>query len=69
MAIKVDLITEIQDVSKWRTVRQKNTYTLYMCIPPLGTRIVNEIEDTEYITGKGDVVLSGTRQETWVVSL
>ena len=69
MGSKVDIITQMQDLSNWKTVRQKNTYTLYMCIPPLGTRIVNEIEDTEFVTNKGDVVLSGTRQEVWVTRL
>ena len=69
MVNNVDILEKMKDSRNWKTVRQKNTYTLYMCVPPLGTRIVNTIDDKEYIVNKGDVVLSGTRQELWVTKL
>ena len=50
----------------WKQTRRKTAYTIYMCIPPVGTKIVNKLDGKEYITGRNDVVLSGTREEMWV---
>ncbi len=50
----------------WKQTRKKTAYTIYMCIPPVGTKIVSQLEGKEYTVGRNDVVLSGTRGELWV---
>lgn len=69
MAGKFVLEQVIMDMNNWKQTRKKTGYSIYMCIPPVGTKIHNVLEQMDYVTGKNDVVLSGTREELWVDKL
>ena len=60
---------ELLNIENWKQTRRKTSYSIYMCIPPVGTRIHNVLTNKDYIVGKNDVVLSGTREELWVEKL
>lgn len=47
---------------------KKKKYTIYCCMPPLGTKVYNLLEGTYYITtAQASFVLSGTVGEKWVI--
>ncbi len=64
-----NLEQEVLKKENWKQTRKKTAYTIYMCIPPVGTKIHNVLENKDYIVGRNDVVLSGTREELWVARI
>ena len=66
MANQYNIEQVLAQKENWKQTRRKTAYTIYMCIPPVGTKIVNKMDGKEYTTGRNDVVLSGTREEMWV---
>ena len=59
----------VMQKENWKQTRKKTAYSIYMCIPPVGTKIHNVLENKDYVTGRNDVVLSGTREEMWVARI
>ena len=54
-------------VGNWKRTSKKK-YQIYVCMPPLGTRVYNHLEDVYYTTSeKKPFVLSGTAGEQWVI--
>ena len=54
-------------VGNWKRTSKKK-YQIYVCMPPLGTKVYNFLEDVHYETSeKKPFVLSGTVGEQWVI--
>lgn len=49
---------------------RKKQYDVYVCRPRPGTRVVNRLEGSQYITDQNkQFVISGTVGETWVIDI
>ena len=56
----------IMQRENWKRTHKKK-YQIFVCMPPLGTKVYNHLEDTHYVTSeKKPFVLSGTAGEQWV---
>lgn len=59
----------LQNPKSWRRTKKKK-YSVYMCMPPVGTKCYNELELCNYeTTPERRFILSGTVGEVWVVNV
>ena len=57
----------VRDPRVWAKTGKKS-YEIWVCMPPEGTKVYNELEDVHYTTSKAKpFVLSGTAGEQWVI--
>lgn len=55
------------DPRVYRLAREK-IYTIKACMPPLGTKVFNKLEQSHYVTTPGNrIVVIGTVGEKWVI--
>ena len=55
------------DMTQWKKTCKKK-YQIWVCMPKLGTKVYNKLEDSHYETNeKRPFVLSGTFGEQWIV--
>lgn len=63
----VNEFPQAMNVTNWKRTSKKK-YQIYVCMPPLGTKVYNQLEDVHYETSeKKPFVLSGTAGEQWVI--
>lgn len=59
----------LMQASSYKPARKKQ-YTIWCCMPAIGTKVHNTLEDANYATNeKQRFVLSGTRGEMWVINV
>lgn len=57
----------VRDPRVWAKTGKKS-YEIWVCKPPIGTKVYNELEDVHYTTSEAKpFVLSGTVGEQWVI--
>lgn len=62
-----NIVDDIRNQKNWKRTHKKN-YEVYVCMPPIGTKVHNFLEGTDYVTTKEKrFVISGTRGEQWVI--
>lgn len=55
------------ELTNWKRT-QKKKYQIYVCMPSLGTKVYNQLENVHYTTSENKpFVLSGTVGEQWVI--
>lgn len=63
----MDIHKTIQSLENWKPAR-KRRYSVYLCKPPVGTKVINKLCGTVYVTTEEKpFVLSGTVGEQWVI--
>lgn len=63
----VNEYAEAMNLKSWKKTTKKK-YSVYVCMPKLGTKVYNHLEDVWYETSeKKPFVLSGTAGEQWVI--
>lgn len=65
----LDIVNKLEDFRNWKRTNEKN-YEIYACMPRIGTKVHNKLENTRYITNEErKFVLSGTMGEEWVIDV
>lgn len=63
----VELEAIITNQRLWKRTNKKN-YSVYVCMPKIGTHVFNRLEGSKYVTDNNKrFVLSGTVGEQWVI--
>ena len=52
MAKQYNIEQVLAQKENWKQTRRKTAYTIYMCIPPVGTKIFNKMDGKELLHHK-----------------